>query len=236
MSESLSRPAAPSADVQALEPEVRRLMIRQMAGKDFSPAEFEAAARPGRWRLFSGIACLVVLPLIPIGIGLIIAHMVAMRAYRRGRGALVGALSRGRLRMAWVVMINEGILTGALADAPALALVCCDEGPEPEDRLMHEVLDTLEVAGIAGPDGDERALAALLADEQYVPFRRRAIPARLTEERRLCACDLAVSRSHLAASITELPWIPCLVEPGLKGGIMVVPHEVMRQAMGPARP
>lgn len=229
----------------------RRVWWNNACGRDVDPEQAEAFFRPSRVYLMLGVV-LVAVPIalfrymvcgsgILIGIGLVCLAYYVFKRLRWGIvRAQIGLATRGRVRMAWPIMMNQNLINGTRRSGGALVLVCGDDGDELPDDMFMRVLRVVSAAGASSNNAVERELAALNADETYVDGRRRKIPESLTDRRLMFACDLFVRGADLGAKVEDCPWVPCLVEPGEAGAIEVLSPAVMAAALdrlgAPTRP
>ena len=65
----------------------------------------------------------------------------------------------------------------------------------------------------------------------YAPHRRRPLPVELTDGRPVFAFDTVLINDFLPNSLFDTPLVPCLVEPGRSGQILMLPHWVVQDAL-----
>jgi hypothetical protein len=224
-----TEPSIPHARVQRdwigrIEPVARKIFLQDANERQRLVLETDRAApRPSKLRLWLGILFLIPVP--PIGIGLIISHVLVSNGVKRRRAALLdpASINAGRIRMAYPLMFNSLFMQGRVPEAPGLVLIIDDDGPEPDDDFVLDLITRISFADPKSKDPLDRALAALMSDERYVPQRRRPIDPSLTRGRVIYAADLMANRAELAADLNTLPTIPCFIGRGPNAITRVVP-------------
>ncbi|MBX3318040.1 MAG: hypothetical protein KF902_14385 [Phycisphaeraceae bacterium] len=187
-----------------------------------------ASPPPRPWRIYAGIASCIIVPLIPLGIGLMISHALRTRAAKRRRAELLdpACIANGRVTVAVPLMFNSMFMRGRVPEAPGLVLIVDDDGPELSEDEMLELITRISLADMRSKDPVERGFAALMANERFVAQKRVRIDPSVTNGRVIYAAHLMVSRSELVADLDEFPMIPCFVGRGERAIIRVVPAEV----------
>lgn len=211
-------------------PVVKKLFLEDAKCRRLLDIEAERAApTPPSWRLYVGIGCCIVVPLILIGISLLLTHALEARYARRRYAQLLDptSLAAGRVRMAYPLMFNTLFMQGKIPVAPGLVLIVDDDGPEPDEDDMIALAMLIMVATRKDKDRKVRALAALMSDEKHSPQRRRLIDPSLTFGRVIYAADLMVDRAELVSDLDSHPNIPCFVGRGPRAVTRVVPAELV---------
>ncbi len=225
-----TEPPMPADWLERMEPAIRRGFLAYAAERQLLEIEAERAApRPSPWRLYVGIGCCIMLPLIAIGIGLLISHALASRASTRRRAALLDpeSIASGRIRMAYPLMFNSMFMRGEVSEAPGLVLIIDDDGPAPDELDMMALEMLIQFGSVESKSQTERALAALMTDERYVPQRRTRIDSSVTNGRVIYAAHLMANRSELVADLNSYPMIPCFVGRGPMAVTRVVPASIV---------
>jgi len=217
-----------------LEELVRRLYLKNLTGRNVDLQSLRRDLTPRSGRLVAGLLLLIPIITAPLAIHFIFSHFRA-ESRRKENAQALGPILRARVRIAWPIMVNRGFLTGDLDPAPGLFLAVADHGPDVESDVMMPILERMERAHAAAIDPIDRFLAEVLADTLFKPDRRRFIPVELTGGRAIGAFDVVLKREWFAAELKEMPWVPCLVEPGPKGQISIVPFQVLAEALREAR-
>ncbi len=225
-----TEPAIREGWFQRMEPAIRRCFLEDAARKGLLEIEAERAApRPSPWRLYVGIGCCIVLPLIAIGIGLLISHAVSSRAAARRRAALLDpeSIANGRIRMAVPLMFNSIFMRGEAPEGAGLVLIVDDDGPSLSDDEELDLMTRISFADAKSKDPVERGFAALMADEAYVAQRRTRIDPAVTNGRVIYAAHLIARRAELVADLNTYPMIPCFVGRGPRAVTRVVPASIV---------
>jgi hypothetical protein len=128
--------------------------------------------------------------------------------------------------MAYPLMVNSLLRSPGTHAAPGLFLICFESSDKPNSQIESTVLKFIERENSSILQADRDFCRSLLADEQFVPFRRRKLPKTLTDGAAIYACDLAVQsqllfRQHI---LDEFPLVPCMAEPGERGRILQMPY------------
>jgi len=227
---------------------LRRTFARHLgghiAGKNTEPTALKDTKKPGVWMLIVGIALIASVVLSPCtgivavpGGGLLIGYyFLRRRGAKQHEPALVPtpaihAITRGRLRLAIPLMINAAFLEGKGNASVGLCMAAGDDLPDAPSDLIDELMILIETATASSANPDERALAALMEDETYRPNRRRRIPESLTRGSAVYVFDTPLRREDLVSDFRRTLCLPVLVEPGETGGISVVPHKVVLDAL-----
>lgn len=118
-------------------------------------------------------------------------------------------------------------------DGTGLALFSFDErAGHPE--FLERVAQYLNALTEGRFRDDERSQAAAIAgDERFVRHRRRALPHETVDGCWVFACDLIVHRPFLLDGALRDPFLPCLVEPGRRGRIEMLPQEQKKSVPSP---
>lgn len=207
-------------------PVVKKVFLEDAACRRLLDVEAERAApSPSPWRLYVGIGCCIVVPLILVGISLLFSHFMLSRYARRRYAQLLdpASLANGRVRMAYPLMFNSLFMQGKVPVAPGLVLIVDDDGPDPSEDEMIDLVMLITVASRKDKDRKVRALAALMSDETYTPQRRRLIDPSFTLGRVIYAADLMADRAELVSDLDSHPMIPCFVGRGPRAVTRVVP-------------
>lgn len=225
-----TEPSMPSGWFEPLEPAIRRAFLAEAARSRLLEIEAERAApRPSPWRLYVGIGCCIVLPLIALGIGLLISHGVSSRAASRRRAALLDpqSIANGRVRMAAPLMFNSIFMRGGAPEGAGLVLIVDDDGPALTVDEELDLMTRISFADAKSKDPVVRGFAALMADERYVAQRRTRIDPAVTNGRVIYAAHLIARRAELVADLNAIPMIPCFVGRGPMAVTRVVPADIV---------
>jgi hypothetical protein len=127
--------------------------------------------------------------------------------------------------MAYPLMVNRMLRRPGDDPAPGLFLICL--GPQGESiGFMSDLAVKVGEADDPGMSAEDRAFCeALLADEDYVPFRRRRLPASITGGVEVFAVDVFIMPELLKDRhiSDEMPLVPCMAETGERGRILQMP-------------
>ncbi|MBX3361470.1 MAG: hypothetical protein KF912_14525 [Phycisphaeraceae bacterium] len=228
-----TEPAITQHWFERAEPVARRIFLQdETTRRQLVSDATLAAPRPSSLRLWLGILFLIPVP--PIGIGLLISHILVSNAAKRRRAALLNpsSINAGRIRMSYPLMFNSLFMQGQIPEAPGLVLIIDDDGPEPDFDFMLDLVIRISVAAPKSKDPIDRAFAALMSDERYVPQRRRLIDPSVTGGRVIYAADLMANRADLVADLNTLPTIPCFIGRGPHAITRVVPARILAGAFG----
>ncbi len=178
-----TEPGIPGGWFARVGPVAKKLFLEDATCRRLLGIEAERAApTPPAWRLHVGIGCRIVVPLIVAGISPLFSHMLLSLAARRRYAQLLdpASLAGGRVRMAYPLMFNSLFMQGKIPVAPGLVLIVDDDGPEPDEDEMIDLVMLITVASPRDKERKVRALAALMSDENHTPQRRRLIDPSLT--------------------------------------------------------
>lgn len=75
--------------------------------------------------------------------------------------------------------------------------------------------------------------AAIAGDERFIRHRRRELPHEAVDGCWVYACDLIVHRPFLADGVIQESFVTCLVEPGRRGRIEMLPQEAKKSVPSP---
>ena len=183
----------------------------------------------------------VLLPLAIFGLYRWVSQRPQKQVVARGLTVAREFVRAARPVLAYPLMVNSMLRSEGTRAAPGLVLISFDPALAGDDDRMTELAVTVSHGvRLDGPPLSDRDAAfcdVLMADEQYHPFRRRAIPSSLTGGPVAYACDLPIhplllpGRRLSDASLN----IPCVAEPGDAGRIMQMPHWFVR-GEGPPGP
>ena len=163
---------------------------------------------------------------------------LAVYAYRRWRRlstaaryarAAITFAERAEPVMAFPLMVNRVLRRPGSEPSAGLVLVCFDSNKGAAVDYMGELAVTVgEGTSEALSDADRRFCQRLMDDEQYVPFRRRKLPASITGGVDVYACDLVIDPHLLPGRhiSDDLPLLPCMAERGDAGWISQIPFWV----------
>jgi hypothetical protein len=136
-------------------------------------------------------------------------------------------LPRGaRVCRAHVLTNAAGLAFGDLARGPALAVASLngtDEGDAVASSVADQIVDRLFLED--AETAEERQVAAMIADERYVSFRKRALPFGFCGGKPLNLLDIWVDTSLLGCSLMKAQDIYVLVDPAPHGLSILVPGE-----------
>jgi len=121
--------------------------------------------------------------------------------------------------MAYPIMVNSTLRRSGTKPSAGLVIFSFDELSQSE---MLDLISRIEHAD-APSEPDRKFLSQLLNDESYKPNRRRRLPASITGGKIVYACDLWIPPLLLKNNCLEIPYLPCMAEPGDKGRINVLP-------------
>lgn len=225
-----TEPVMPDGWFQRMEPAIRRNFLAYAAERQLLEIEAERAApSPSPWRLYVGIACCIIVPLILIGISLIITYLLLARTARRRYAALLDpqSIAQGRVRMAAPLMFNSIFMRGEAPEGAGLVLVVDDDGPALTVDEELDLMTRISFADAKSKDPVERGFAALMANETYVAQTRTRIDPSVTNGRVIYAASLIASRAELVADLNTVPMIPCFVGRGPHAVTRVVPASII---------
>jgi hypothetical protein len=152
----------------------------------------------------------------------------AVRNRRLGTGFLRRRYRRlaesGRVVLAGTWMVNSALAAGEVDCAPAM-LIAGAEGTLQADNRAHGIMDRLSDLAEKRPgSADEKAIRAMLEDEDYHAFRVRRLPPAFTGEPPIFLFDTILHSSAMAGADGEaVPFVVCLVNPEMKPAILPVP-------------
>lgn len=112
----------------------------------------------------------------------------------------------------WIVQANNDLYERGNFDKPAQILVCFDAEDNPPDEFMAKLAE--RVAELKGADPDtkaERAVARLVNDESYQPFKRFLLPKSFTDGREVYSMHVWVERAKLPDGVLQYVFVRCLV-------------------------
>lgn len=123
-----------------------------------------------------------------------------------------------------IVRADPSLYEPGERDGTALALVSFDaQAGNPE--FLERVTQYLNGLAEGRFRDDERSkTAAIASDERFVRHRRRALPHDAVDGCWVFACDLIVHRPFLLDGALREPFLTCLVEPGRRGRIELLPQ------------
>jgi hypothetical protein len=211
----------PQVDREALRTRARAFVDSAAFARHYEKLHFPA------WLWFAGqlIRCATIVGL-PGGVrGLLssgnqaFASPKLMDGYRR-------LVDSGRIVQGFVV-INSGALHGnPKACAPALvvaSLAGTDEGDAIADDLCGQIVDRIHLEQLAGP-ADE-VVQAMIADDEYRAFRKRALPPEFTGGAEAHFLDVKIDNELLrGSSLFGASEFYFLVDPSPHGLILQIPQ------------
>lgn len=129
--------------------------------------------------------------------------------------------------MAYPLMVNSDLRRPGTNPLPGLALAVF----EPDMTIAQSVgiVERIEDAERTPGHPARVAIRKIFKDEQFRHARRRPVPECISNGAAVFICDiimhpLCFSQGYLH---DDLPFVPCLAEPGEKGRIMQLPHWVL---------
>jgi hypothetical protein len=185
------------------------------------------------------IALLAVLSMTVVFIPLASKLYRRAKANRQYHDLLLNALKFARGAkgvMAFPLMVNSMLRRPGADKAPGLFLISFDEQQGNSIKSMGGVAIRVGEASSANMSAADAAFCeALLADEDFRPFRRRKLPDAITDGHPVYAVDLAVSQLMLAGRhiSDEFPLVPCVAEPGDQGRIVQMPYWLVNGNLAP---
>lgn len=226
------RDATPADALSALKP---RYLDAVRAEAD---AAGGALAGVGLWATI--VLSALTLVLLPLSVTLY-RRLRAARAARAPLREAVRFAERATAVMACPLGNDPALRRPGVRAVPALVLVCFDPDVGTSVRFMTRVaaqvwdaVDQDEVIGLS--DADRAFCEYLFADDEFVPHRRRKLPAAVTGGPDVYACDLMIVPQLLPGRHVSdaLPMLPCAAEPGDAGRIAQVPFWLLPGAPAPA--
>jgi hypothetical protein len=127
--------------------------------------------------------------------------------------------------MAYPLMVNLMLRRPGIEPSAGLVLITFD--PSVTTNQAIDVVGRIDAACSSGSTGlpDVIFCRKLMNHEDFILARRRKIPMSLTDGREFYACDLWIPPKllHRQCISDDLPFIPCMAEPGESGRINVMP-------------
>jgi hypothetical protein len=189
--------------------------------------------RTGRITFLVLLGCTVVF--LPIALGL------SRRLLRRSEDEELFLHSLRRARefarratpvIAYPLMVSSVLRSTTPSRATGLVITTFELPAHQDLRFMARLAESLSrgnsTEGEAGRWSKEQrsSAEALMANEDYRPFRRRKIPQDMTREHSVYACDLFIEPEMLPGGrlSDEYVLFPCMAEPGDSGLIFLLPY------------
>lgn len=232
----------------------RRLNRRFMAHID---QVFERQMRQRR-RLLLGISTLVLalfaliafttlrqmqelsVPLLAVGlmIGAWSIHGVqGLFRWRQQAQQMRGVIQTGTPVNAFLVQANSALLQAQKQTLPCLVLISFQTEVSGEIDYMQSLARRIYAMKNAMPtDTDGQFIASLTTDERAFSGRRRQIPLSFTDGSIIYCADLFIRPDYLQGSHIQSDILPCIAEPGLGGGIELVPWWLLQEPEKPFTP
>lgn len=178
-------------------------------------------------RIVIGLFLCISLVLVPLGLILIYQGLRGVSPNRRRLEEELEFVDRAHAVMAAPLMFNSALGSQGDRPAPGLFIVTFDPGAPRSTAYFAEVaLAVMECGTPQMTESDKKFLADLMGDEQVQRHRRRRLPTSITRGHTVYACDLMVPPYYLPNRQIneEMPFVPCLAEPGDAGDIRVIPY------------
>lgn len=128
-----------------------------------------------------------------------------------------------------IVRADPSLYEPGERDGTALAIVSFDARAGHPDFLERVTQYLNALAESRYRDEVRSQAAAIAGDERFVRHRRRALPQDAVDGCWVFACDLIVHRPFLPNGSIIEPFLPCLVEPGRRGRIEMLPPEEKKE-------
>ncbi len=177
---------------------------------------------------------------------LVAALLIAVWATRGVRGLLRwrqrmqqmrGVIQAGTPVNAFLVQANEALLHAQRQTLPCLVLISFQPEVSGEIEYMQSLARRVSAMKDSKPtDADGRLVADLMTGERAVPGRRRQLPLSFTDGSIIYCADLWVRPDYLQGSHIQNGVLPCIAEPGLGGGIELVPWWILQEPEKPLTP
>jgi hypothetical protein len=193
-----------------------------------------ACARPSA--VYVAIILIVSLAFAATIIGIPVSYILLRRTFGRNDTGCEERLAFAEQAvpvMAHPLMVNSALRKPAGISAPGLVIISFDRAAQDDPGRMPAIaLRLLELSLEDPASGTDAAYANdLFADEEYQPHRRRKLPASLSGDLTVYACDLMIHQALLHKGFLDEPHIPCMATPGDTGRIEMIPHKVMDSAV-----
>jgi hypothetical protein len=157
--------------------------------------------------------------------------------WRQKTQRMRGLVQTGTPVNAFLVQANETLLRAQNKTLPCLVLICFQ--PEVSGEIEYMQSLARQVSGLKNKkpaDADGQFVAGLTTNERAVPGRRRQLPLSFTDGSTIYCADLMVKPGYLQGSHIQSDILPCIAEPGLSGGIELVPWWLLQEPEKPLTP
>ena len=227
----------PSASrLDGVEQSIRRRALEYFESEEFDPIFREIdrhwSPRP-TWRLFAAFFSFATTIGIPFGIYQLVRFLQHTFGRSGRRARLLRAARRSIPIVACPIIVNTQLSRVPGTIAPGLLAATLDPRLRRDNGFLVGVMMRIGAADGDDPKTEQDvAVARLLRDMAYEPHRRRPLPVALTDGQPAYAYDAVLIKDFLLNSLFDTPFVPCLVEPGRKGQILMLPHWVVLDAFG----
>ncbi|MES2459767.1 MAG: hypothetical protein V4671_04230 [Armatimonadota bacterium] len=138
---------------------------------------------------------------------------------------------------AFLVQANGALLHAQRQTLPCLVLISFQPEVSGEIDYMQSLARRVYALKNTQPtDADSQFVAGLTTNERAVPGRRRLLPLSFTDGSTIYCADLLVRPDYLQGSHIQSDILPCIAEPGLGGGIELVPWWLLQEPEKPLTP
>lgn len=166
----------------------------------------------------------LLLPLVALLVARAGVALQRLRKTRRYYNRLRRVADTGTRVNAYVVQANEALFQPGDTSLPCLVLFSFQPEVGGDTAYMRSLARRVfRLKNTQGQTDDARAVARLVTDERAVPYRRRALPFSFTDGSTIYCADLWVKPSYLPQPYLTGAVLPCLAEPGLEGGLELIP-------------
>lgn len=148
-----------------------------------------------------------------------------------------GVIQTGIPVNAFLVQANGALLGAQKQTLPCLVLISFQSEVSGEIDYMQSLARRIYALKNTKPmDTDGQFAASLTTDERAVPGRRRQLPLSFTDGSTIYCTDLFIKPDYLQGSHIQSDILPCIAEPGLGGGIELVPWWLLQEPEKPLTP
>jgi hypothetical protein len=192
--------------VQPTSSQILNRYISYLRSPEFMPA-LKRLAPPPWWTYIVAL-----LTFMTIGLPITLYQIFRIVTHRRRcRREMIEVAERSVPVMTYPLMVNHSLREQPGSIAPGSVIGSFD----PKANETVEFLATLaERIALIGPGDattpDEQVAERMMADEVYVPFRRRRLPLGMTGGREVYAFDLMILGDYFPSGTVEVPMIPCV--------------------------
>jgi hypothetical protein len=157
--------------------------------------------------------------------------------WRQRAQQMRGVIQTGTPVNAFLVQANGALLQAQRQTLPCLVLISFQPEVSSEFDYMQSLARRVAALKNTQPtDADGQFVADLTTNERAVPGRRRQLPLSFTDGSTIYCADLLVRPDYLQGSHLQSDILPCIAEPGVGGGIELVPWWLLQEPEKPLTP